>query len=187
MSKQVITSAGTSVATTPALLKMLQKHRWDDNGFYPSPCSYWDSLTDDCYGAQDCLDYGGGRYELTTDCLAEHKIRNWVYDPFNRSVQHNEYVQRMLSTRPADFAICSNVLNVIREPAARQGVLRHIRELTKTLGSVFFTVYEGGRSSKGRKTTKGWQANRPTKSYVREVKRVFGDTQVHGKLIVGRA
>lgn len=131
------------------------------------------------------LDYGGGKYDLLTEELAKMKVQNLVYDPFNRSEDHNNLVRQLLTTRPADHAICSNVLNVIKEPAVRMEVLRDIAALTDPHGNVFITVYEGNKSSRGKKTTKGWQANRPTKSYIREIRKVFKEGWwVCGKLLV---
>jgi hypothetical protein len=121
----------------------------------------------------ECLDYGGGRYEKLTEYLARIKVRNLVYDPYNRPQAHNDLIRQMLTTRPADVGICSNVLNVIREPAVRHEILQDVARLVKPAGRIFITVYEGDKSSRGRKTTKGWQSNRPAKNYVREIRRVF--------------
>jgi len=159
MVEQKITSAATSVNQIPAVYKLL-----NDNLVRPE--FFWAYV-------DDTLDYGGGKYDTLSAELAKLKVRNWVYDPFNRSEDHNKLVRRMLSIRPADHAFCSNVLNVIKEPGVRQEVLRDIASMTDPLGWVFITVYEGNRSSRGRITTKGWQANRPLKSYVREVRKVF--------------
>jgi len=168
---QTITSAATSLKQVPAIFKLL-----NDN--LERPESFW-AFTD------DILDYGGGKYDLLTEKLAEIGVRNWVYDPFNRTKEHNTLVRQMLVARPADHAICSNVLNVIREKEARLEVLRDIAKLTSPLGSVFVTVYEGDRSSRGKKTTKGWQNNRPLKSYLPEFRKVFrrGDYFAGGRAI----
>lgn len=150
----------TSLRQVPAIFKLL-----NDN--LVRPAHFW------AY-TNDTLDYGGGKFDLFSDELAKLRVRNWVYDPFNRSEDHNALVRRMLSIRPADHAFCSNVLNVIKEPAVRLEILRDIASLTDPDGYVFITVYEGNRTSRGRRTKKGcWQANRPLKSYVREVRKVF--------------
>jgi hypothetical protein len=168
---QTITSAGTSIKQVPAILNKIVRVMDRPEGFF----AY----------AHDVLDMGGGKYDLMTEQLAEMNIRNWVLDPFNRSEEHNAYVVKMLTTRPADFAICSNVLNVVREFQDRQSILRTIKMLSSPMGLVFFTVYEGDGTGKGKKTTKGWQENRPTASYLRELKRQFGSvTLCNNKLIV---
>lgn len=171
MTSQKYTSAGTSLNQVPAVFKLLNDH-------LVRPAVFW-GLTD------ETLDYGGGKYDTFSDELAKLRVRNWVYDPFNRSDEHNALVRRMLTVRPADHAFCSNVLNVIKEPKVRMEVLRDIAALTAPEGCVFFTVYEGDRSSHGRRTTKGWQANRPLKSYTREIRKVFrtGEYFAGGKVL----
>jgi len=169
---QKITSAETCLKQVPAVFKLINK-------CLERPTHFW-AYTD------EILDYGGGKYDLLTAKLAELGVRNLVLDPFNRSEEHNALIRQLLSVQPADHAICSNVLNVIREPKARMMVLEDIAALTKPGGNVFFTVYEGNKSSRGRKTTKGWQNNRPLKSYVREIRKVFrtGDYVCGGKMLV---
>jgi hypothetical protein len=169
---QTITSADTSLKQVPAILRLVDMKVGGDLGFW-------------AYTTQ-ILDYGGGKYDLLTDELAKRGVVNLIYDPFNRSEDHNKLVRRILTTRHhgADHAFCSNVLNVIREREARREVLRDIKRMTSPLGTVFFTVYEGDRSSRGRRTVKGWQANRPTRNYEREIKREFNNVYTHGKLIV---
>jgi hypothetical protein len=168
---QTITSAGTSIKQVPAILnKIIQVMKM--------PAAFFAS-------ARDVLDIGGGKYDLLTDKLAENGIRNWVLDPYNRSEEHNLLVKKKLEVRRADFTICSNLLNVIREVADRRLVHRVIKNLSSPEGQVFITVYEGDKTSKGKKTSKGWQANRPTKSYLRELRReYYGVTLCSNKLIV---
>lgn len=171
---QKITSAGTCRNQVPAVFKLICET-------FRNPALFW-ARTD------DVLDYGGGRYDTFTDFLGKHSIRNWVYDPFNRSEEHNAFVRKMLGIRKANHAILSNVLNVIREPKARREVLEDIRSLTEPGGMVFITVYGGNRSSRGKRTTKGWQANRPPQNYLREVRQVFPKSGVclDGKLILAQ-
>lgn len=168
---QRISSAETSVKQVPAILNKIIRVMDRPESFF----AY----------SHDILDMGGGKYDLLTQKLREMGIRNWVFDPFNRSPAHNAFVVDMLTTRRADNAICSNVLNVIKEPFERKFMHRLIQSMTNETGLVFFTVYEGDGSSKGKKTTKGWQANRPTKSYLRELRRYYGNvTLCNNKLIV---
>lgn len=168
---QKITSAGTSVKQVPSILsKILEEVK--------SPARF-------LLGISDVLDMGGGKYDLLTKKFQALSIRNWVYDPFNRSLEHNLFVLRMLITRKADIAICSNVLNVIRERAARD--LMHDQIKSMADGRAFFTVYEGDKSSIGRKTAKGWQSNRPVNSYLRELRRHYGSVDIcKNKLIICR-
>lgn len=160
MTKQAYTSAGTDLKQVPAIFKLLLKH-------LERPALFW-GTTD------EILDYGGGAGDKLTKLLAKLKVRNLVLDPFNRSDEHNALVRSLLKIQPADHAFCSNVLNVIKEPAVRMKVLREIAALTSDTGCVFFTVYEGTKSSRGKRSKDDcWQNNRPLKGYVREIRQVF--------------
>lgn len=171
---QTITSAETSVKQVPAILnKIIQIMRM--------PASYFASV-------RDVLDMGGGKYDLLTIELAKMGIRNWVYDPFNRSQEHNKFVVDMLTASGADMVLCSNVLNVIKEQDNRDLLHRIIKQCSRKRPGdckIFFTVYEGDGTSKGKKTSKGWQANKPTKAYVRELRKYYYSvTLCPNKLIV---
>jgi hypothetical protein len=168
---QTITSAATSLNQIPGVFKLIGKT-------FRNPAGFWCRIN-------DVLDYGGGKYDTFTEFLAEHSIRNWVFDPFNRSEDHNKLVRKMLTTRRADMAILANVLNVVKEPQIRREILEDVKRLTQPGAPVFITCHEGNRTSRGRKTTKGWQCNRPTKNYLREVRQVFPRSFVShgGKMI----
>jgi len=158
------------VNQVPAVLRLIEKA-------VKHPNEFWETV-------HDVLDFGGGRFDTFTEVLADLGVRNFVYDPYNRSAEHNQAVASLLEVSPADIGICSNVLNVIKEPEIRQHALREIRDMVRPGSPVFITVNEGDRSSRGRKTSRGWQSNRPTKNYLREVRKVFPNAQVHGKLII---
>jgi hypothetical protein len=160
MTKQAYTSAKTDLKQVPAIFKLL-------NDGLVRPAYFW-GTTD------EILDYGGGAGDKLTKLLAKLKVRNLVLDPFNRSKEHNAFVRSLLKIKPADHAFCSNVLNVIKEPAIRMKVLREIAALTDDTGCVFFTVYEGNKSCRGKRSQDDcWQNNRPLKSYVKEIRKVF--------------
>lgn len=166
---QAITSAKTSRNQIPAVYSKIPKLLgWP---------YFWGHTA-------EVLDYGGGAYDTFTDKLASHRVRNYVYDPFNRSPEHNALVERLLRVKKAEVAVCANVLNVIREREARQKVLEHIKELTIADAMVFIDVYEGDKTSRGKVTSNGWQAHRPLKNYLREVRRTFPDAWCKGGLIV---
>ena len=170
--KQAITSAATSLNQVPGVFLQVPRilHKPD----------YWSSLA-------EILDYGGGAWDALTDRLAELGVRNLVYDPFNRAREHNELIERLLRVRGAEAAICANVLNVIREPPVRQTLLEHIRQLTLPDAPIFISCHKGNGTSRGQRTTKGWQANKPTKSYLREIKKVFPSATLRGGLILARS
>jgi hypothetical protein len=63
-------------------------------------------------------------------------------------------------------------------------VLKDLARWVEPGGHVFITVYEGDKTSRGKRTTKGWQAHRPAKNYMREIRKVFSAAWVHGSLII---
>lgn len=162
---QAITSADTSLKQVGAVFKKVAKlGGWDESHIN--------------------LDLGGGKYDLMTEALSDVGVCNLVLDPYNRTAEHNLAVRNILRRTPATSVTISNVLNVIREPAARREVLREAFRLSRPGAKIYITVYPGNRSSKGRKTAKGWQANRPLKNYLKEVRKEFPGAELKGGMIV---
>lgn len=130
------------------------------------------------------VDFGGGKFDNAVEYLANQDITLYVYDPYNRSTEHNREVLKALKANGgADFAINSNVLNVIKEPEARRNVLENIKKITKPGAPIYITVYEGsGRGNEGA-TKSGYQLNRKTADYLEEIQEVFPDANRKGKLI----
>lgn len=131
------------------------------------------------------IDYGGGKFDNVAEYLAPMDVINLVYDPYNRTPEHNrEVIRTVKKAGGADSATCSNVLNVIKEPEVRRNVLENIRRLVKPEGVVYITVYEGsGRGNEG-PTKSGYQLNRKTADYLAEIQEVFPDAMRKGKLII---
>ena len=131
------------------------------------------------------IDYGGGKFDNVAEYLAPMDVINLVYDPYNRTPEHNrEVIRTVKKAGGADSATCSNVLNVIKEPEVRRNVLENIRRLIKPEGVVYITVYEGsGRGNEG-PTKSGYQLNRKTADYLAEIQEVFPDAMRKGKLII---
>lgn len=135
------------------------------------------------------LDYGGGKPEaeaVAQAYLDQFDATEAIYDPFNQTQQHNSEVVRLCRENGgADISVCSNVLNVIKEPEVRMNVLKNIKKLTKPNGSVYITVYEGSGSGEGAATqkNKSYQNNRKTLEYLEEVQQVFPNAKRKGKLI----
>lgn len=131
------------------------------------------------------IDYGGGKFDNATEYLAQSDVTNLVYDPFNRSKEHNsDVIKQVRANGGADSATCSNVLNVIKEPEARLNVLRNIKKLVKPGGTVYITVYEGSGIGNEGPTKAGYQLNRKTADYLEEIQAVFPDARRKGKLII---
>lgn len=130
------------------------------------------------------LDFGGGRFDNGVYYVRDLGATLLVYDPYNRSDEHNKEVLRVIRENGgADATLNSNVLNVIKEPEARLGVLNNIKKLTKPGGDVYITVYEGtGKGNEG-PTKAGYQLNRKTADYLEEVQAVFPNAKRRGKLI----
>ena len=133
------------------------------------------------------LDYGGGRFDNATEYLETIQVENNIYDPFNRTQEHNsEALRRVRQHGGADTATLSNVLNVIAEPNIRKQVLKNIHKLLKPSGTLYITVYEGSGDGIGKETSAGYQLNRKTADYMDEVEDVFSDVQRKGKLIIAK-
>jgi hypothetical protein len=127
-------------------------------------------------------DIGGGRFDNVTQHLATKGVTNHIYDPCNRSPEHNSDVAEKIKDGQAHTVTVNNVLNVIKEPEARDRV---IRQAVKDDGKSYFQIYEGAHADGvGRETTKGWQENRKTGSYVPEIAKHFGKVSKSGNLII---
>lgn len=68
----------------------------------------------------------------------------------------------------ADDGVDSNVLNVIKEPEAREAVLKNIKKITKRGAPIYITVYEGRGDGAEGPTKSGYQLNRKTGDYMNE-------------------
>lgn len=131
------------------------------------------------------VDFGGGRFNNAVEYIRDLGATLCVYDPYNRTAQHNrEMLKTLKANGGADWAVNSNVLNVIKEPEARQSVLKNISKITKSGATIYITVYEGRRDAKEGPTKSGYQLNRKTQDYLEEIQEVFPDAKRKGKLII---
>ena len=130
------------------------------------------------------VDFGGGKFDNAVNYLKDNDVTLLVYDPYNRSAEHNKEVLRILKEHGgADAAVNSNVLNVIKEPEAREAVLRNIKKITKRGAPIYITVYEGRGDGAEGPTKSGYQLNRKTGDYMDEIGKVFSNVKRKGKLI----
>ena len=161
-------SSKTSLSQVPATHKLVDRvHGWEEGSVN--------------------ADIGGGRFDHYTETMKEeHGVTSHVYDPFNRDDEHNAKVASIISDGKSDTATVNNVLNVIKEPDLREHVIRQAANAIKDDGSAYFIVHEGDRSGGGKVTSKGWQENRPTASYIDEIAKHFGDVKRKGKLIIAK-
>ena len=131
------------------------------------------------------VDFGGGKWDTAVEHFAKEDITILVYDPYNRSAEHNKEVLKILRENGgADAAVNSNVLNVIKEPEARKNVLENIARITKPGAPIYITVYEGKGNGQEGPTKSGYQLNRKTADYLEEIQEVFPDATRKGKLII---
>lgn len=131
------------------------------------------------------IDFGGGKWDNAIEHIRDLGATLCVYDPYNRSKAYNkETLKTLRANGGADWAVTSNVLNVIKEPSARKAVLENISKITKSGAPIYITVYEGRGDGKEGVTKSGYQLNRRTADYLDEIREVFPDATRKGKLIV---
>ena len=131
------------------------------------------------------LDIGGGSFDNANTLLNRSKAKNLVYDPFNRSSEHNRKVVDQVSGGKSDSVTLFNVLNVIKEKANINKVLKQAENAVKEDGAVYISVYDksGKGTGKGEATGKGWQRNQKLKDYLPMVKEIFPNATVEKGLI----
>ena len=130
---------------------------------------------------QRVVDIGGGRFDNAVEDLAKQDVELQVYDPFNRTPDHNNVVKELVADGGADVAVSNNTLNVIKEPKNIKRVIQQAENAIKPGDKAYFTVYAGDKSGKGKTTSKGYQRNEPTSAYVSRVEEVFGEGNVQSK------
>ena len=131
------------------------------------------------------VDIGGGRFDNLVEDAAEEGATVKVYDPFNRTPEHNAAVVDSVKDGQADMAMSHNVLNVIQEDKNIIDIAVQAENAIKPNGKAHFSVYEGDGKGVGKVTTKGYQRNEKTQAYVPLIEQVFGKGNVtkKGKII----
>jgi len=124
------------------------------------------------------FDIGGGRFDNATNFLEDYNVTNIVYDPFNRSDEHNKNAVQKGADGKADTVTINNVLNVIQEEANQIQTLEQAYNALKVGGVAYISVYEGNKTGQGKQTSKGWQNNKSLNEYVPLVRKVFGKNNV---------
>jgi hypothetical protein len=128
-----------------------------------APAIYGMMKAIDTMTGKKVVDIGGGRFGTAQDTARSYNAIVSIYDPFNRSEEHN----REVMAGAYDIAVISNVLNVIDSKAARRDVVQLAGSKADT---ILITVYEGDRSGTGKQTAAdSWQENRATADYIEEI------------------
>lgn len=129
------------------------------------------------------LDFGGGKWDKATVYLKNnHNCENLVYDPYNRTEEHNKEVANRVQTEGVDSITCLNVLNVIKNKNERYNTLYAIKLLTEVsadigkLPIVIFQVYEGDKTA-----NKDIQTCMKTKEYIPEIQAHFPSWSIKRK------
>jgi hypothetical protein len=126
------------------------------------------------------LDIGGGQYDDNTEWLLLNKrVQNFVYDIYARSPQHNQSV--LARKQKYQSITIMSVLNVIPEIHERIAVLELAKmmiskdEQGKSQGVIYIRIYEGDLSGISIRSNASLyqQENRPTCSYLNEIRSVF--------------
>jgi hypothetical protein len=133
-------------------------------------------------------DIGGGAFDNATEELADRGVENLIYDPFNRSREHNDAVVERIRDGGSDTATINNVLNVVQEAGNRDKIIRQASNALKEDGTAYFLIYQGSADNQkrgGRKTGKDrYQNFKPAKSYVKEIEKHFDKVTVKGNIII---
>lgn len=131
----------------------------------------------------DCkvIDYGCGRYtDHIQNWAKEHNIQWFGYDKYNQTEANNEIALEQLND--ADYVICSNVLNVIKEDEILKEI---IDDCVRPGSAAIFTVYEGDKTGIGRATGKDqYQRNCKRKWYEDLMKEMGYDVLVKNNMIM---
>lgn len=130
------------------------------------------------------LDIGGGRFDNAIEHLATHGVNAHVYDPYNRSEEHNTNALAKAGNGQADTVSLFNVLNVIDDPEHHTSALQLAHSSLKPKGKLFVGVYEGDKTGKGKQTGKdSYQRNEKIDAYLPTVQQVFPNAKIHKGII----
>jgi hypothetical protein len=162
--KQEYTSAKSSIKQLPAGFNIVEKYF----GWKPHTLN---------------LDIGGGKYDLMTEKLKEKQVANLIFDPYNRSREHNDNVFSICRGMfKPDTVTIFNVLNVIKEREVQIAVLNLALKLLKNKGMLFVrSSYMNPNKVSGLTKSGTFQHNKTQKEYLEIVKEVFPNAELkHG-------
>ena len=124
------------------------------------------------------LDIGGGRFDNLKEHFKQSNVELLIYDPFNRSHEHNAKVIKQIQEHKCDGVMINNVLNVIAEKENRKQVILQAYDSLKENSPAIFLIYEGDKTGQSRMTKKtkdssSFQMNKKSEFFLDEIKEVF--------------
>jgi hypothetical protein len=129
------------------------------------------------------VDIGGGKYDTATQYLWQREVKNYIWDKYNRSWEHNSEIERKVHTGYAHTVTLSNVLNVIKERHVRMGLVLMAWHWVKPGGSIYISVYNSKKEGESKKDC--WQNAMTLKDYLKEVQEVCPQAITkHGIIII---
>jgi len=166
--KQEYTSAKTSIKQVPAGFKIVDKYF----GWQPYTIN---------------LDIGGGKYDLMTEKLLEKNVTNLIYDPYNRSLEHNLNVLMGYEDCTIDTVTIFNLLNVIKEREVQINALNMAYDALEWNGMVYVrSAYMNPAKRSGVTKSGTFQHYLTMKDYLKIVKEVFSDAELKYGLIFAK-
>lgn len=185
-----------------SLLSILQNNAWQANGQSISsaitnqdnidePDAHYLAIGENASGptafsdftfdstVKKVLDIGGGRFDCNKHYLKKmYNIDLSIWDPFNRSKEHNDRIFALFSANKADAVTSMSVLNVIPELEARLAHLATLKDALTIGGKCYIKIWPGELPYKGSyiptATDQAYQANAYADRFIREVELVFG-------------
>lgn len=158
--KQEYTSAKSSIKQVPAGFKIIDRYfGWCQNSIN--------------------FDIGGGKYDLMTEKLLEKNVTNLIFDPYNRTQEHNDNVLSICKRFGADTVTIFNVLNVIKEYEMQINMLNLALEVLKDGGMVFVrSTYKNPSKASGATKSGTFQHYLKMEDYLKIVQKVFPNAKM---------
>lgn len=124
------------------------------------------------------LDVGGGKYDVNQVYLKKKNMDLFVWDPYNRSLEHNKTVQEMVDKNKVDAVTSMSVLNVIPEANVRLAHISTVKNALKLNGDAYFKIWQGEGSLKASFipsiVNNTYQENASALRFLRDIELVFG-------------
>lgn len=128
------------------------------------------------------MDIGGGKYDTGTEYLENKKVQNVLYDPYNRTDEHNNNCLEFLKFHKAHTITISNVLNVLENEEEMTKVLEFAKTYLRENGKIYINVYEGNGTSIPKTSKLGvQQQNKKTAEYTDLIKKSYSKVNIKKK------